>query len=156
MTKKEMEAAKLMEEAKKIEEARKRRKNANDERRFKKQTDAQAQAAKQKEAREKGLIDAFDKINKKKQEKREEDERLAKELKEIKLQRQYLNANAAMVEYKAWKELENGKERQIRNNQNERLIDQCKVNQIMVKDQTIRADNAKSIVMEKLVGDKAY
>ena len=35
-----------MEEAKKIEEARKRRKNANDERRFKKQTDANNLAAK--------------------------------------------------------------------------------------------------------------
>ena len=46
MTKKEQEAAKLMEEAKKIEEARKRRKNANDERRFKKQTDADNLASK--------------------------------------------------------------------------------------------------------------
>jgi hypothetical protein len=43
---------------------------------------------------------------------------LAKELKEIKLQRQYLNANRAMVEEKAWKELEDGAERQIRNDQN--------------------------------------
>lgn len=35
---------------------------------------------------------------------------LAKELKEIKLQRQYLNASKAMVEEKAWKDLENGAE----------------------------------------------
>ena len=35
-----------MEEAKKIEEARRRRKNANDERRFKKQTEAEKLAAK--------------------------------------------------------------------------------------------------------------
>jgi hypothetical protein len=34
-----------------------------------------------------------------------------------------MNANAAMVEEKAWKELEAGAERQIRNNQNDRLID---------------------------------
>ena len=61
-----------------------------------------------------------------------------------------------MVEYKAWKELENGKERMIRNQQNERLIDQCQLNQIMVKDQTIRADNAKASVMSKLVSDKDY
>ena len=145
-----------MEEAKKIEEARKRRKKDNDDRRYKKQTDTEKLMAKQKEVREKGLLEAYEKINKKKQDKRDEDERLAKELKEIKLQRQYLNANAAMVEYKAWKELENGKERQIRNNQNERLIDQCKVNQIMVKDQTMRADNAKTSVMDKLVSDKGY
>jgi hypothetical protein len=34
-----------------------------------------------------------------------------------------LNANKAMVEEKAWKELESGAERKIRNNQNQRLID---------------------------------
>lgn len=60
-------------------------------------------AQKQKEIREKGILEAYEKINQKKKEKREEDERLAKELKEIKLQRQYLNANAAMVEEQAWK-----------------------------------------------------
>ena len=46
-----------------------------------------------------------------------------------------MNANAAMVEEKAWKELEAGAERQIRDMQNVRLIDQCKVNGILVKDQ---------------------
>lgn len=45
-----------------------------------------------------------------------------------------MNANAAMVEEKAWKELEAGAERQIRNKQNEKLIDQCKLNGITVKD----------------------
>ena len=39
-----------------------------------------------------------------------------------------------MVEEKAWKELEKGAERQIRNNQNNRLIDQCALNGIAVKD----------------------
>jgi hypothetical protein len=66
---------------------------------------------KRKEMREKGLIEAYEKINKKKKDKKAEDERLAKELKEIRLQRQYMNANAAMVEEKAWKELEKGAER---------------------------------------------
>jgi micrococcal nuclease len=40
-----------------------------------------------KEIREKGICDAYDKISKKKQEKKEHDEKLAKELKEISLQR---------------------------------------------------------------------
>lgn len=61
------------------------------------------------------MLEVYDKINKKKNDKADEEARLAKELKEIKLQRQYLNANAAMVEEKAWKELESGKERQLRN-----------------------------------------
>lgn len=68
-----------------------------------------------KAAREKGLMEVYSKINNKKKDKKEEEDRLAKELKEIKLQRQYLNANKAMVEEKAWKELEAGAERQIRN-----------------------------------------
>lgn len=38
-------------------------------------------------AREKGLKEAYEKISSKKQSKKEEEERLAKELKEIKLQR---------------------------------------------------------------------
>lgn len=72
------------------------------------------------------------------------------------MQRQYLNANAAMVEEQAWKQLEAGKERQIRNNQNNRLIDQCGLNQIHVKDQTVRAENAKTSVLEKLNYDRDY
>ena len=67
--------------------------------------------AKVKAAREKGLMEVYSKINNKKKDKKEEEDRLAKELKEIKLQRQYLNANKAMVEEKAWKELEAGAER---------------------------------------------
>ena len=123
MTRKEQEAAQLMEEAKKIEEARNRRTANNDAKRQKKQNDAEALAAKTRAAREKGLLEVHGKIEKKKKEKREEEARLAQELKEIRLQRQYLNANAAMVEEQAWKQLEAGKERQIRNNQNDRLID---------------------------------
>lgn len=65
-------------------------------------------------AREKGLQEIHSKISTKKRNKAEEDARLAQELKEIKLQRQYMNANAAMVEYKQWEGLEKGKERMIR------------------------------------------
>lgn len=118
----------------KIMEAREKRKAKNDAERKAKQEAAQALEDKRKAIRESQLVTAYDKIKKKKQDKKDEDERLAKELKEISLQRQYMNANAAMVEEKAWKELEAGAERQIRNNQNERLIDQCKLNGIAVKD----------------------
>lgn len=112
--------------------------------------------AKKKAIRDQGLIEAYEKINKKKRDKAEEDARLAQELKEIRLQRQYMNANAAMVEEKAWKELEAGAERQIRDRQNDRLIDQCKLNGIMVKDQNVRAENKKNDVVQKLEYDKGY
>ena len=67
-----------------------------------------------------------------------------------------MNANAAMVEEKAWKELEAGAERQIRNKQNEKLIDQCKTNGITVKDQSVRAFNKRTEVVDKLEYDKSY
>ncbi len=74
--------------------------------------------------REQGVKDAYEHISTKKRLKAEEDARLAKELKEIRLQRQYMNANAAMVEYKQWEGLEHGKERMIREEQNSKLIEQ--------------------------------
>lgn len=123
MAKKDKEASELLETASKIQDAREKRKAENDQRRQQKKEQQEALEAKKKAIREQGLIEAYEKINKKKKDKQEEDARLAKELKEIRLQRQYMNANAAMVEEKAWKELEAGAERQIRDQQNNRLID---------------------------------
>ena len=156
LKKKEEEAKLLMDDAATIEAARIKRKHQNDDRRKKQEQDALALEEKKKQIREKGLIEAYENINKKKTDKKNEEERLAKELKEIKLQRQYLNANAAMVEEKAWKELEAGKERQIRDDQNMRLIEQCKVNEIKVKDSKVRAIYAKNDVLNKLKYDKGY
>jgi len=156
LARKDKEAADLLETASKIQDARERRKAGNDLKRQQKLEDQQALDEKKRQIREQGLIEAYDKINKKKNDKRVEDERLAKELKEIRLQRQYMNANAAMVEEKAWKELEAGAERQVRDNQNDRLIDRCKINGITVKDQTVRAENKKNEVTGKLDYDKGY
>jgi len=61
-----------------------------------------------------------------------------------------------MVEEKAWKELEAGAERKVRNGQNQKLIDQCALNEIKVKDETIRARNAKDTVLSKLEVDKNF
>ena len=63
LTRKEQEAQKLVEEAAKIEEARRRRKQQNDARRHQKKNDQETLAAKQKEIREKGLLEAYEKIN---------------------------------------------------------------------------------------------
>lgn len=85
-----------------------------------------------------------------------EEERLAAELRKIKLQREYLNADKSMMEKKAWKELEAGAERQARDKQNNKLLDQYKVNGIKVKDLTINATNNKSTVQAKIDYDKGY
>ena len=132
--KRDQEAEELLHTASKIEEARQKRKIDNDNRREEKKKAAEALEEIKRQIKEKNLIKAYEKISKKKLDKKREDERLAKELKEIRLNRQYMNANAAMVEEKAWKELEQGAERQIMNNQNKKLNDQCKLNDIAVKD----------------------
>lgn len=156
LVRKEEEARKLMDEAAKIQEAREVRRQQNDQKRRMKEVEKEQYEAKVKAARDKGLQEVYDKISKKKKDKRAEEERLAKELKEIKLQRQYLNANAAMVEEMRYKELEAGAERKVRNNQNEKLIDQSKVGSIKVKDESVRAKNARDSVIEKLEYDRGY
>ena len=156
LAKKEREALVLVDDANKIDEARKKRKQQADARREQQEKDAAVREAARIAAREKGLIEAYEKISTKKHDKAVENARLAKELKEIKLQRQYMNANAAMVEYKQWEGLEKGKERMIRDGQNLKLIEQCGVNEIKVSDQLVRATNAKNEVLEKIDYDRGY
>ena len=131
---KERQALTLMEDAKKIEAARLKRKEQADQRRFEKRRNSEMQTQQEQSRREGGLKLAYEKISTKKQLKAENDARLAQELKEISLQRQYMNANAAMVEYKQWQGIEQGKERMIRDAQNEKLIEQSKLNGIKVSD----------------------
>ena len=61
-----------------------------------------------------------------------------------------------MVEEMRYKELEAGAERKVRNNQNEKLVDQSKIGSIKVKDEIIRATNARTSVMDKLKYDREY
>lgn len=153
---KEEGVKKIMDEAAKIHEAREQRRLDNEMKREQKKREQEEREAKIKAAKDKGLVEVYEHISKKKRDKQAEEERLAKELKEIKLQRQYLNANAAMVEENRYRELEAGAERKVRNAQNEKLIDQCKLGSIKVKDETVRAHNARTTVMEKLEYDKGY
>lgn len=102
------------------------------------------------------MMEAYGRISSKKKQKKSEEERLAKELKAIKLQRQYLNASKAMVEEKAWKDLASGAERQVDYGQNQKLIDQYKVNKIKLKDTGIRANNNRTEVQKKIQTDDNY
>lgn len=52
-----------------------------------KKKDKEDYETKLKAAKDKGMVEVYEKINKKKKDKQAEEERLAKELKEIKLQR---------------------------------------------------------------------
>lgn len=99
---------KIIDEAAKIHEAREQRRLDNEAKRAQKKKEQEDYEAKVKAAKDKGLVEVYEQISKKKKDKQAEEERLAKELKEIKLQRQYLNANAAMVEENRYRELEAG------------------------------------------------
>ena len=87
LAKKEREAVVLIEDAQKIEEARKKRKVQASQRREQEEKQAAIREAARVAAREKGLLEVYEKISTKKKIKKDEEERLAKELKEIKLQR---------------------------------------------------------------------
>ena len=85
-----------------------------------------------------------------------EEQKLAKELKEIRLQRQYKNASKAMMTEKIAMDHEKGAEREARTHQNDALIDQFKLNKIKVKDMTIRANNNRDEILLHAKETKAY
>lgn len=83
------------------------------------------------EIREKCLIELKEKIEKKKLKKKEEEDEFEKKIREIKLQRQYLQQGKvptkitqAVVEEKAFKQIEDGIERKMNDTQNKALIQQ--------------------------------
>merc|ERR1712025_1237043 len=91
--------------------------------------------------REQCVIEASEKIKKKKNQKREEEARLRRELKEISIKRQFLQANAEMVESKAHGEQQKGLEREARDRQNHTLLEQKRKNEVKAKAQVIRREN---------------
>jgi len=97
--------------------------------------------ARQKQYREQCIEEAAHKIAAKKKQKKEEEMRLKKELKEISIKRQFLQANAEMVEAKAHGEQQKGLEREAHDRQGRQLLDQKLKNDIKGKETKIRQDN---------------
>lgn len=93
------------------------------------------------EHREKCVVEVAEKIQQKKQQKREEELRLKKELREISTKRQFLAADAAMVEARGHGEQHRGLEREAKSRQKITLIEQRKKNEITAKEAVIRHDN---------------
>lgn len=126
--------AKIRERAK--DEARQR----NDMILKKKQEDEEAQ----QRYREDCIEEVAKKIQLKKQQKREEELRLRKELKEIAMKRQFLAANAEMVEAKAHAQQLAGLDREARCRQRDTLSEQRRQNEIKSKDAMIRRTNRQN------------
>ncbi len=83
-----------------------------------------------KEIREKSLFEMKEKMQNKKDQLRKEDEIFQRKIRDIQLQRQFLQLGHAAVEEKVHKMIEEGLERKINNQQNQKLIDQQKVESV--------------------------
>jgi hypothetical protein len=95
--KKDFMVQNLQEKAKFISEQRSELKLSNEAKRLAKKQFEEEEKRKMAEIREKSLMEVYSKIVDKKEKKQTEEERLAKELREIKLKRQYMNANEVYI-----------------------------------------------------------
>merc|ERR1719409_1841131 len=95
------------------------------------------------QVREASVLRAQDKIERKKRERRAEELRLARELKEISTKRQFLAANAEMVEIKAYEEQQKGLDREARTKQQVAIEHAKRQREIARKEATIRKTNRK-------------
>ncbi|MCQ2817222.1 MAG: hypothetical protein MJ252_08160 [archaeon] len=123
----------MEEKAKTIMRQRDKLRNMKEVERKKKKDALQQKEDMIRRIREKNLIEVKNKIDAKKDALRKEDEIFQKKIREIKLQRQFLQQGRAAVEEKAHKQIEDGLERKINDRQNQELIDQQKIEAINVK-----------------------
>ena len=98
-----------------------------------------------KAMREKSLFEVKQKIENKKQKLKKEDEIFQKKIREIKLQRQFLQLGRDAVEFKQFKQIEDGVERKINDRQNQDLIDQLALEKIKWVDVKIKHTDAKKV-----------
>ena len=138
-------ADELVNKAQIIQENRDRLRNMKEIERKAKKDAALAQKQRIKEQREKSLFLVKQKIENKKQKLKKEDEIFQKKIREIKLQRQFLQLGRDAVEFKQFKQIEDGIERKINDRQNQDLIDQLATEKIKWADVTIRHTDAKKV-----------
>ena len=138
-------ADELVNKAQIIQENRDRLRNIKEVERKAKKDAIIAEKARIKAAREKSLFEVKQKIENKKQKLKKEDEIFQKKIREIKLQRQFLQLGRDAVEFKQFKQIEDGVERKINDRQNQDLIDQLALEKIKWVDVKILHNDAKKI-----------
>lgn len=102
-----------------IMQARQVRHHENNQKRVEKKKKLDDRAKREEETYREQTKLAHQKIVKKKEDFKREDEIIQKKAREIKLKKQYLKANQAKVEEQAWKNQEDGAEREIKERQND-------------------------------------
>ena len=138
-------ADELVNKAQIIQENRDRLRNMKEVERKAKKDAIIAEKARIKAQREKSLFEVKQKIENKKQKLIKEDEIFQKKIREIKLQRQFLQLGRDDVEFKQFKQIEDGVERKINDRQNQDLIDQLALEKIKWVDVKMRHTDAKKI-----------
>ena len=114
----------LFEKAQRIIENRDKLRNIKEIERKMKKDSLKEKEEIMKQIREQNLFEVKQKIESKKDKLRREDEIFQKKIREIQLQRQFLQLGRAVVEEKQFKMIEDGLERKINDKQNQVLIDQ--------------------------------
>jgi len=94
--------------------------------------------------REQSIMEVAEKIQLKKQQRKEEENKLKRELKEISTKRQFLSANAEMVEAKAHGEQHAGLDREAHERQRITLVESRRRTEIKSKDNVIRRSNQQA------------
>ena len=138
-------ADELVNKAQIIQENRDRLRNIKEVERKAKKDAIIAEKERIKAAREKSLFEVKQKIENKKQKLKREDEIFQKKIREIKLQRQFLQLGRDAVEFKQFKQIEDGVERKINDKQNQDLIDQLALEKIKWVDVKILHNDAKKV-----------
>jgi len=138
---KDAKQSELLEKAQNLSKIRNQARQEATDRAERLATKKREEEAQKERIREQCIIEASDKISNKKKQKREEEIRLRRELKEISIKRQFLQANAEMVESKAHGEQQKGLDREARDRQNNLLLEQKKKNDVKAKEQMIRREN---------------
>merc|ERR1719506_455029 len=98
--------------------------------------------------REKSVLAAQEKIALKKRERRQEEQRLRREEKEISVKRQFLAANAEMVEIKAYEEQQKGLDREAKTRQEVQIAVEQRNREIARLEEKIRKINRKEELQE--------
>ena len=138
-------ADELVNKAQIIQENRDRLRNMKEVERKARKDAIIAEKERLKAQREKSLFEVKQKIENKKQKLKKEDEIFQKKIREIKLQRQFLQLGRDAVEFKQFKQIEDGVERKINDRQNQDLIDQLALEKIKWVDVKIRHNDAKKL-----------
>ena len=142
-------ADELVEKAQRFQENRDRLRNMKEIERKMKKDKKSMEEDRMKKAREQSLFEVKQKIENKKQKLKKEDEIFQKKIREIKLQRQFLQLGRDAVEFKQFKQIEDGIERKINDRQNQDLIDQLALEKIKWTDVKMKYTDAKNDVKNK-------